>query len=251
MFLLLIPTASFILVSIIFITYMYWFQNFDKMSMPEINSNVEHVIVLVHGLGDTTDTWASPLKDILEKNKETGVQTIALDWNPYSQNMFRCSIDGKRIGAKLAEKIIKQKSIKTLHLIGHSCGSFVVLGVCESVKNKRKDVLIQTTFLDPVSIYGGFFWHYGINHFGYCGDFSDAYIDTGDGVPGSNQLLPNAHTFNVTAMREANNSFKKSPHVWPVMYYQKLAGSGNMLEYRKDKTLITTYPRGVMSTVSP
>ncbi len=245
-----IPLVSFVLANIVFLSYMYWFQNFDDMQFPVINEEAEHVIILSHGLGDTTESWTSPLKLLFEEKEEPGVQVVSLDWNPYSKNTFRCSIDGMRIGAKVAEQINTMKSLKTLHLIGHSCGSFVVLGLCEAMKESRPDIRIQTTYLDPVAIYGGLFWNYGVDHFGGCGDFSDAYIDIEDGVPGSNQSLTNAHTFNVTDVRKASQ-YKKNPHVWPTVYYQQLVEAGAILDYRKDQSVVLTYPKGVMTDVRP
>ena len=245
-----IPLISFFLVNVVFLAYIYWFQNFEEMQMPAIDSTASHHIFLVHGLRDTADSWTHTLKQFLEKRGEAGVQVISLDWNPYSQNTFRCSIDGKRIGRLIGEQLLAAEKLTSLHLIGHSCGSFVVLGVCETVKKQRRKITVQTTYLDPVAIYGGLFWDYGIDHFGTCGDFSDAYIDTEDGVPGSNQLLPNTHTFNVTAVRKAGG-FKGNPHVWPTIYYQQLAESGIMPEYRKDKSLVSVFPKGVMTDVKP
>lgn len=247
---LVIPFVSFVVVNIAFFTYIYRIQNLDDMKFPVVNEGARHIFILAHGLGDTASKWADPLKYSLEKKQEKSVQVISLDWNPYSQSLFRCSIDGKRIGEKIAGQLNTSSSLKTVHLIGHSCGSFVVLGMCRAIKEARPDIIVQTTFLDPVAIYGGLFWKYGILHFGSCGDFSEAYIDTEDGVPGSNQLLPNTHTFNVTAVRKASN-FKKNPHVWPTLYYQQLVKAGNMLEYRKDRSIVLTYPKGVMSDVKP
>lgn len=247
---LLIPVVSFVLANVLFISYMYWFQNFDDMEMPVIDKNAKHIIILAHGLKDTTESWTAPLKKIFDNKKEEGVQIVTLDWNPYSQNTFRCSVDGRRIGKKVAEQLNASVELKAVHFIGHSCGSFVVFGLCEAVKDSRPDIAVQTTFLDPVAIYGGFFWNYGIERFGSCGDFSDAYIDIEDGVPGSNQLLPNTHTFNVTAVRKASG-FDENPHVWPTVYYQNLVESGNVLEYRKDKSLGVTYPNNIMSEVRP
>ena len=77
---------------------------------------------------------------------------------------------------------------------------------------------MQSTYLDPVSVYSGLLWDYGLNHFGRCADFSDAYIDIEDTVPGSNQNLPYAYTFDVTQLRKKNNVVYL-PHKWPTIFY--------------------------------
>jgi hypothetical protein len=79
-------------------------------------------------------------------------------------------------------------------------------------------IKVQTTYLDPVSVYGGIFWNYGLDNFGRCANFSDSYIDTQDSIPGSNQVLPHSVTFDVTNIRLAAG-YKIPPHVWPTKYY--------------------------------
>lgn len=241
------PLVCFILGSVAFLLYMYWYQDFDEMPMPVIDPEVSHIILLAHGLGDTTSSWADPLQRIYQK-RNPDAQVIALEWNPYSRNTFRCSIDGMRIGEMIGNRLISNRSLQSLHLVGHSCGSFVVYGLCKAVREQRSDILIQTTFLDPVAIYGGLFWNYGIDHFGDCADFSDAYIDTEDGVPGSNQLLPHAHTFDVTKARKAKG-FTGTPHVWPTYYYRYLVESGQAPEYSRNKSVKKVYPKGVITVI--
>ena len=140
-------------------------------------------------------------------------------------------------------------ALESMHLVGHSCGSFVVLGLCETLRELRPDLSVQTTFLDPVTVYGGFFWEYGLEHFGSCGEFSDAWIDTGDDVPGSNEVLPRAATFDVTPAREASG-WTGLPHNWPTVYYTKRAEAGTLLELRDDASLASRRPRGVLQKVA-
>ena len=124
----------------------------------------------------------------------------------------------------------------------------MIEGICEAVKSDRKDVLIQTTFLDPVSVYGGIFWNYGVEKFGSCSDFGDSYIDTGDPVPGSNDLIPHTITFDVTGARK-KSGFKGLPHVWPVVYYQGLVREGRNPELIKDSGILNEYSPGTLVRV--
>ena len=177
------------------------------------------------------------------------VQIISLDWAAYARNTFRCSVNGKRLGKVLGDRLAANPSLQSVHLIAHSCGSFVSLGICEALREERNDVTIQSTFLDPVTVYGGIFWDFGLEWFGTCADFSDAYIDTGDDVPGSNELLPATHTFDVTEARE-RAGFDGSPHVWPTVFYQRLAESNKILDIHADPAVIERYPPGVLEIVS-
>ncbi|MFC1838642.1 hypothetical protein ACFL1N_03600 [Thermodesulfobacteriota bacterium] len=242
-----IPGGAFIFVSIGTLVYIYRPIDYSQIKMPVSNPGDKHVFVLAHGVRDTTASWSDPLKHELEE-KNPDARVISLEWKPYSESTLRCSVDGRRIGNIIGKKLAAGKNLESMHLIGHSCGSFVILGICEAVKSVRNDVSIQTTYLDPVSVYGGLLWNYGINRFGGCSDFSDSYIDTGDTIPGSNDLIPHTITFDVTAVRE-KVKFEGSPHVWPTVYYQQLVRSDKNLELRKDTHLPSKYSRGVLVKV--
>lgn len=134
--------------------------------------------------------------------------------------------------------------------MGHSCGSFVILGICEALREHNQSLSIQTTYLDPVSVYSGIFWDYGVKHFGSCANFSDAYIDTQDTVPGSNQALKNAVTFDVTQIR-VQNKLNHAPHAWPTLFYihalrEKQVPiyfySANQLSSEYSKNTLITWP---------
>ena len=141
------------------------------------------------------------------------------------------------------------ENLQSLHLIAHSCGSFVSLGICQALKAHRNDVTVQSTYLDPVTVYGGVFWDYGVTRFGSCADFSDAYIDIADTGPGSNQLLPLTHTFDVTPARK-RAGFARPPHVWPKVYYLRRAQHQTILDLRADPSVSTSYPRNALEPLS-
>ncbi len=245
--LVIIPVVPFLLVSLGMLIYIYWPMGLDDMEIPLIETGVDHVVLISHGLGDTSATWGDPLKETLDA-RDDGAQVISLDWNPYAQSTVRCSVDGKRLGEALGERFAKNHALRTVHLVAHSCGSFISLGVCQALRKLRSDVSIQSTYLDPVTVYGGLFWEYGLSRFGSCADFSDAYIDTGDRVPGSNQLLPATHTFDVTLAR-ISAGYEGSPHVWPTLYYRRLARNGSILDLRADEEIVDRYPRNVSEAV--
>lgn len=247
--LIVIPAIVFVVVSLSITFYMYGPRSYKQMKMPVLQTNIEHFILSVHGLGDNKETWSEPLQRQQQLNNPDA-QVEALDWNPYAQSTFRCSVDGLRIGKLIGEHLARGETLQSVHLIGHSCGSFVILGVCDALKARQPTIKVQTTYLDPVSIYGGFFWHYGIGHFGSCADFSEAYIDTVDTVPGSNQLLPNTHTFDVTKVR-VQGQIDISPHVWPTVYYQRLNQAGKAPSLNKQPDLMKKYPLGELEIVNP
>ena len=218
-----IPGVPFVLVSVGFLLFMYWPRDYQEVTNLPFIAEVEYLTLSAHGVKDSPLSWSDELQTILEDTQKLSLsyltrQHVSLSWQPYSDNVFLCSVVGKKIGNELGSKIAKMSSLKGVHLIGHSCGSFVVLGICESLKEQNASISVQSTYLDPVSVYAGLSWDYGLNHFGRCADFSDAYIDTEDTVPGSNQNLPYAFTFDVTQVRTKNN-LDYPPHKWPTIFY--------------------------------
>lgn len=256
-----LPTAGFILVSSGLLVFTFWNDGAEKELQPVTSATTSHLTLIAHGVGDTPLSWAGPLSELLEA-QEAGadggmredapadnVKIVALDWNKGASSTFRCSVNGKRTGEILGQQAAQHQALKTVHLIGHSCGAFVVYGFCTAAKEQRPNLQIQTTYLDPVSIYGALSWNYGLNHFGSCADFSDAYIDSEDNVPGSNVALPHAHTFDVTNVRKLSGS-DVPPHVWPTQYYQLLVAAKQDPQLRHSATAYEQYPVGEMQAVN-
>lgn len=214
----------------------------NKVKINSVREDTEELIVLIHGKGDRPSSWADGFAEELRHSvlKEQQ-QVLTVDWGDYSTDLFRCTLNGRRIGRNLGRKLLSHKNIKRLHLIGHSAGSFVVYGMCEAVKKKDGNIFVQTTYLDPVSIYGGVDWGYGTRNFGSCADISDAYIDHDDGVPGSNEPLKHPHTFDVTALKKPA-AFSGSPHLWPIEYYRHAVTEGTLPFWDPKNSLNVKYP---------
>lgn len=218
-----IPGVPFVLVSLVFLLFMHWPRDYQEVVNIDYAPDVEYLTLSAHGVKDTPASWSDALQStfaVVEHSSFSKLkkQHISLSWQPYSDNVFICSVTGKNIGYELGEQIGKMPKLKAVHLVGHSCGSFVIFGLCESLKEQNSSIGIQTTYLDPVSVYSGIFWDYGLNNFGRCADFSDAYIDTEDSVPGSNQALPYVYTFDVTQTR-VGDDLTYTPHQWPTIFY--------------------------------
>ncbi len=245
--LIVIPGIPFILASLGFTIYTFWPRDISKVTNIDITNLTTHITISAHGVKDSPESWSDELQTIMSNKPISNQQNISLDWRPFSDNPFICSVSAKRIGRQIGEKIAKSTSIKSIHAIGHSCGAFVVLGLCQGVKATSNDIKIQTTYLAPVSVYAGLFWQYGINNFGSCGDFSTAYIDKNDTTPGSNQKQLNAHTFDVTQLR-IKEQINVTPHNWPTKYYMKALKHGKTpLLLDSGEKLESIYPKGELS----
>lgn len=241
-----IPGIPFVLASIGFLLFMYWPRYFQEITHLPLVTDVEYLTLSAHGVNDTPASWSDELQTIFANDEELSLrnvkqQQVSLSWQPYSDNALICSVVGKKIGNELGDKLANLSSLKGVHLIGHSCGSFVILGICESLKAQNALISVQSTYLDPVSVYSGLFWDYGLNHFGRCADFSDAYIDTEDTVPGSNQNLPYAYTFDVTQVRKHHN-LAYPPHKWPTLFYLNAVKNNQVpIHFKSTPALISNY----------
>lgn len=211
-----LPTVLFIMAALTLALYTFIPV---RLEVPEIKAE-NKLSLLFHGIHDTPESWSSELADVMNRHWK-GHKAIAIDWSQYADSVFRCSVNGLQLGKKIGRQLHNKKEVEHLHLIGHSCGSFVIYGICKSLKQEKSSISIQTTYLDPVSNFGGFFTHYGVDYFGRCGDFSENYFDSGDKVPGSNEPLPEPANFDVTSAR-LNAEYLGNPHVWPVEYYMQL-----------------------------
>jgi hypothetical protein len=247
-FLVIIPGVPMAISISLYTAYVFWPLSYTNLDVQSIKPETRHLVVLSHGLGDNTTSWGNGLKRVLE-DQHLDSQVISVDWNPWSNNALRCAVDGRRIGNQLGENISRVNDLESIHLIAHSCGSFISYGICETLKESKHKLKIQTTYLDPVAIYAGIFWNFGLHNFGSCGDFSDAYIDIEDGVPGSNELIPNTHTFDVTEARKARNYLGKA-HVWPTVFYHDNVALGLQLRLRDNPLLTDEYPSGQLSKVT-
>jgi hypothetical protein len=221
-----LPAVPFILFTLGLLAYSFWPRDFTEITHFPINENTEYITLSAHGVKDSPTSWSDQLMSIMREFPPKQIkilhqQTISIDWQTFSNDVFICSTAGKKIGFDIGKRIANKVNIKGIHVIGHSCGAFVTLGICQGVKSVNTNIAVQTTYLDPVSVYGGVFWNYGLDNFGRCADFSDSYIDTDDSIPGSNQVLPHSITFDVTNIRR-NGEYKVPPHVWPTKYYIEL-----------------------------
>ncbi|MEX2488421.1 MAG: hypothetical protein WD356_02735, partial [Pseudomonadales bacterium] len=207
----------------------------DLEQLDRSDPRASHLILIAHGVRDGPLTWSRGLAELLTSRQHNDTRVLSVNWNPYSEDVFRCAVSAQRIGRKIGAVVAAQEQIDSLHLIGHSCGAFVVYGICGEVKSRSQRITIQSTYLDPLSVHG-LYWDYGVDNFGNCADFADAYIDVEDDVPGSNQPLAHAFTVDVTEAR-IKNGINISAHNWPTVYYQLITRNGRAPRLHEDPSV--------------
>ncbi|WP_233267385.1 hypothetical protein [Paraglaciecola sp. L3A3] len=249
-----LPGIPFVVISLAISIYVYWPRDFSSVTEFPLVKNVEYITLSAHGVNDTTASWSDELQQLMATSPYSQLANVvqqnhSIDWQKFSSNVFMCSVAGKKIGIEMGKHLATMPSLKAIHAIGHSCGSFITLGICEGAKSVNPQLMVQTTYLDPVSVYSGVFWNYGIEHFGSCGDFSDNYIDTRDTVPGSNQALANSYTFDVTQQQTTKDA-DVPPHAWPTRYYlQAYRNNSAPLLYKADLAEIKQFKKGEMTQI--
>ena len=170
-------------------------------------------------MGDDVHSWALDMAAELRQQATAGQQVSAVDWSREAGNLFRASVQASRIGRQLAEQVWQQHpQLRHSHFIAHSAGSFMAYAYCRQIKHLNPAIQVTTTYLDPASVHRGFDWNYGLRHFGDCADHSEVLFHRGDGVPGSEEPLPQAHSLDVTAYKPAD---WHNGHLWPVQYYRQ------------------------------
>ncbi|GAC13247.1 hypothetical protein [Aliiglaciecola lipolytica] len=235
-----IPGIPFVLTTLGFAIYVYWPRDFSSVTQFPLQPDLEYITLSAHGVKGSPEKWSDELQNTMATSPPPQLSDIvqqnhSIDWRNFSNNVFLCSVAGKKIGIEIGKRLAKQSSVKAIHAIGHSCGAFVVFGICEGAKSVNHQVQVQTTYLDPVSVFSGIFWEYGIDNFGKCGDFSDTYIDTRDTVPGSNQILPHSQTLDVTSLQTEKDA-GYSPHDWPTRYYIQAIENNKVPIYYKSES---------------
>ncbi len=219
----------------------------DAKTLP-IEEDTEQIVIIVHGLGDDAEGWPKALKKRLETftRKEKGRKIITYDWNPYSLSSLRASTDGTTIGQDLGRQLAQAKNLKKIHLIGHSVGSFLIDALCKMYKERAaKSAEVRMTFLDPFCMKGTLNWWHGQQSFGKCGDFTEAYVNTDDPVPTTNEPLAHAYNFDVTR-NSFRSKFKGKSHWWPVNYVTNYEDPRQLIYLSRDHN---SFPRGKVMRV--
>jgi hypothetical protein len=179
------------------------------------------VILLFHGRRGRDEPTLAALEQgfrtLTANRSDVVVRRYA--WTPHSDTRFRSAQNGARIGALLGAELAGSAAVEAVHLVGHSAGAYLLDPLCEALRERAtRPVHVEMTFLDPIGFQGAFDWGWGARHYGACADYAEAFINTDDGVPGTNAPLAQAFNVDVTAAgRRA--AVAAGGHRWPVRYY--------------------------------
>lgn len=177
-------------------------------------------VVVVHGSGDGPERWAAPMIDRLSPRVKlpARVEWVAYDWRAASADRLSAAERGQAEGAAIAS-VLKERSLSHLHVIAHSAGAHVAFGLEEAMASWPSRPTLHLTLLDPF-LGKGLDFEWGRTRFGARADFTEAFLNRGDGVPGTEVAVDAAHTFDVTntATKPAGLTGSQA-HWWPTDAY--------------------------------
>jgi pimeloyl-ACP methyl ester carboxylesterase len=180
-------------------------------------------VLLVHGSGDGPERWATGLADTLRSRllQPERVELVSYDWRAAAADKLSAAGNGRREGQAIAA-VIATRSLHHVHVIAHSAGAHLAYGLETALAEQATRPTLHLTLLDPFEGEGlDFEW--GVSRFGTKADFTDAVLNRGDGVPGTEVPIHAAHTFDVTASKPEGATWSGTQgHWWPTTAYGTL-----------------------------
>lgn len=177
-------------------------------------------VLVVHGSGDGPERWAAPMVDRLSPRVKlpARVEWVAYDWRAAAVDKLSAAERGQAEGAAIAA-VLKERSLSHLHVIAHSAGAHVAFGLEEAMASWPTRPTLHLTLLDPF-LGKGLDFEWGRTRFGTRADFAEAFLNRGDGVPGTEVAVDAAHTFDVTnASTKPGGLTGSQAHWWPTDAY--------------------------------
>jgi hypothetical protein len=180
-------------------------------------------VLVVHGSGDGPERWATEMIDRLSPRVRlpARIEWVAYDWRAAAADKLSAAERGQSEGAAIAS-ILKDRSLVHLHVVAHSAGAHVAFGLEQAMATWSTRPTMHLTLLDPF-LGKGLDFDWGRTRFGAGADFTEVFLNRGDGVPGTEGLVEHAHTFDVTNTSTKPENLKGSQaHWWPTEAYGRV-----------------------------
>ncbi|TVQ19023.1 MAG: hypothetical protein EA382_17025, partial [Spirochaetaceae bacterium] len=152
----------------------------SPLELPEPEPHATALFLISHGYGNNPSHWPARLiARIRDAGVDDGWQLYAHDWSANSLRALTASRAGYRIGRHFGGLLAERGHYRTIHLVGHSLGAFVMQGVVDAYRGAGGTATIQMTFLDPFLLRGWFGIGWGVRNFGRGADFAENYVVIG------------------------------------------------------------------------
>lgn len=188
----------------------------------DLTPSVSTLVLVIHGSADEDNPL---LKDIVaglvaryRDTPNTAVRFV--NWAPASDQRLRAAATAQAIGRELGKILGSIGTLRELHLIAHSSGTFMPDAICGALRaDNPAPARVTMVLLDPFQIRGFVDWTWGTRQHGRCADFTLAVINTDDPAPATNRPLAQAFNLDVTAHPQ-RAGFTRNGHYWPLQYYR-------------------------------
>jgi hypothetical protein len=177
---------------------------------PPRSPGAENLVFVSHGMRSSNEAeWVQEMGARIYGRKPSDWDVCLFDWsrdaatfNPWTA-YARAADHGRRLADDLA-----QEGYERIHFIAHSAGSNVVHNAIWSLRESDAQAEIHATFLDAYDPNGE------RSEYGDGADFAEQYVHMGQ-LPGTNNVLSQAFTFDVTALDPDGDD----GHAWPYEWY--------------------------------
>jgi len=187
----------------------------------DFHAATRDVTLLFHGRGGRDEPGLVALERRLHEliGTQPGSVVRRYIWAPHSDVRLRAAENGERIGHELGRELARLPALEAVHLVAHSAGAYVLDPLCRALRaGTQRRVRVTMTFLDPMGIRGTVDTGWGQRHYGACADYAEAWINTDDRVPASNDPLAHAYNIDVTAA-SGRAAYGGDGHRWPMYSY--------------------------------
>jgi hypothetical protein len=188
----------------------------------DLTPGVSTLVLVIHGSGDADSPLLAEIVAGLNARYRDVPDAVVrfVRWSPASDQRLRAAATAQAIGSRLGAMLAGVSTLRELHLIAHSSGTFMPDAICTAWRAARvQPARITMVLLDPFQIRGFVDWTWGARQHGRCADFTLAVINTDDPAPSTNRPLAQAFNLDVTADPE-RAKFTRNGHYWPVQFYR-------------------------------
>ncbi len=202
-------------------------------ALPPQGTRSSSLLLIVHGSGDTADSWPLDLEEAIESEfgQRPEWDIVRLDWAPIAERRLRATEVGRELGRRIASEITGGAyNYELIHMIAHSVGAHVVHAATSGIREYEKmnrllprhRLVIHQTLLDPFVGNSIVDWSFGESRFGTGADFAFSYMTSEDRTPMTNDYLINAHNLDLSRSSLASDlKHAAESHYLPVLFYRQ------------------------------
>jgi len=258
-----------VLTNLIQLSSFWYFNNYYPVYASAVSTNKPRLVVIVHGWKGSASDWPNDMRDAIgaqltnrfqarqipvstlswnENDTQlthgstlpTGWEVVALNWPQRANTLFPqgAQRNGGVLGGWFGT-LVQKFDYESIHVIGHSAGSWVIDSITDTVKKldtgAGRTTDIHATFLDAYA-QGSTYCLLG-DH----ADWAEQYV--ANGTFGTDWTLPWAFNLDLNSILPSG----VGDHSWPWMWYQ--ATTTNPLAPLYKGTVVGPYGWGFMQTV--